>query len=108
MILKLIKWHPNYEGVLHGHNNQHCYFKLLEGSLNEVIVNTDSKRERERIYEINNIGYISDKIGQHKIKNLSNDYSYSLHVYFKNNNNPTVFDPDSNHLLFEEQAKTSK
>ena len=68
MILKLIKWYPNYEGRIHGHNNQHCYFKLLQGSLNEVIVNTNS--EREQIYEINNIGYISDINGQHRIKNL--------------------------------------
>lgn len=104
LVLKLIKWHPNYEGQFHGHNNHHCYFKLLDGNLNEVIVNANS--EREKTYEVNSIGYISDKIGQHKIKNLSNDFSYSLHVYFKNN--PTVFDPEANHPLFEEQAKTSK
>ena len=105
LILKLIKWHPNYEGHLHGHNNQHCYFKLLDGSLSEVVINANS--EREKIYKVNNIGYISDTIGQHKIKNLSNDFSYSLHVYFKNNNT-IFFDPEAKHLLFEEQVKTSK
>jgi hypothetical protein len=106
LVLKLIKWHPNYEGSLHGHNNQHCYFKLLNGSLSETIVNTNSEREITRTYEVNNIGYISDTIGQHKIKNLLNDYSYSLHVYFKNNNT-NLHDLEPNHLLFEEQAKTS-
>ena len=105
LILKLIKWHPNYEGQFHGHNNHHCYFKLLDGRLNEVISNANS--EREKTYEVNSIGYISDKYGQHKIKNLSNDFSYSLHVYFKDNN-INFHDPDSNHPLFEEQAKTSK
>jgi len=101
LILKLIKWHPKYEGQFHGHNDYHCYFKILHGNLSENILKSYS--EKEKIYEVNNIGYISDTIGQHKIKNLSNDYSYSLHIYFKNNN----LEIDSNHLLFEEQAEIS-
>lgn len=104
LTIKLIKWNPYYEGPIHGHNNNHCYFKVVNGSLNEII-NTNSNMKVENYYQVQNIGYISDTVGQHKIKNLSNDYSYSLHIYFKNNIIKNYND-ETNHLLFEEQAKT--
>lgn len=91
LTLKLIKWHPYYEGQLHGHDNQHCYFKVLNGNLNETTINTNTDFKIEKSYNAQNIGYISDTIGQHKIKNLSKDFSYSLHVYFK-------ISDDFNHL----------
>ena len=99
LVMKIIKWNPKYEGEFHGHNGNHCYYKILDGNLRETINNETIKKDF--FHGPNTIGYISDNIGQHKIKNFSNDYAYSLHIYFKNDH------PDFNHLLFEEQAKTS-
>ena len=87
LIIKLIKWHPDYEGQFHNHNGHHCYYKVLDGKICETInTNDDNDILKHRIYAPNSIGYISDEIGEHKIKNLLSDkHSYSLHVYFKNN-----------------------
>lgn len=87
MLVKLIKWEPNYEGHFHNHNNHHCYYKVLDGALNETVKNECSEQLYKRSYKPNMIGYISDTVGQHKIKNMSNNYSYSLHVYYKSNSN---------------------
>ena len=83
LIVKLIKWDPNYEGLLHNHDNNYCYFKILKGELNETIVNSKLKNNLEKTHKKDDIGFICDSIGEHKIKNLSDDFSYSLHVYFK-------------------------
>lgn len=87
MLVKLIKWEPKYEGHFHNHNNHHCYYKVLDGSLNETVKNKHSDQLYQRSYTPNMIGYISDTVGQHKITNISNDFSYSLHVYYKSNSN---------------------
>lgn len=83
LMLKIIKWHPNYNGHFHNHNDHYCYFKVLSGHLYETLNNQNIITNK--YYTPHSIGYISNNIEQHKIKNLLNDNSYSLHVYFKNN-----------------------
>ena len=87
MLVKLIKWEPNYEGHFHNHDNHQCYYKVLDGALTETVKNEHIDQLYQRSYTPNMIGYISDNVGQHKITNISNDFSYSLHVYYKSNSN---------------------
>ena len=81
LIIKLIKWHPNYEGGFHNHDNYQCYFKVLDGVLCENVRKLEENYKH--IYKPNMIGYISDTIGDHKITNLSDDFSYSINVYYR-------------------------
>lgn len=79
--IKIIRWDPFYSGCYHFHENNACYYKVLEGVLHETVNMEDT--ELTKVIEKNDIGFIHDRMGPHKIKNLIDDYSYSLHVYYK-------------------------
>ena len=83
LIVKVIKWSPDYQGVFHHHTGLNCYYKILDGKIKETIKHKNSGLITNNIHKLHGIGYINDNIGLHKIKNLSDDYTYSLHVYFK-------------------------
>ena len=86
LIIKAISWDPKYIGEFHNHNNHQCYYKILKGSLSETIQNTKFKTPlRETVYDEHNIGFICDKTGEHKIKNIMDSSTYSIHIYYKNN-----------------------
>ena len=86
LLIKVIKWSPNYQGIFHHHTGYNCYYKLLYGTLRESVKHTNNNMITDSIHKLHSIGYITDNIGSHKIKNLSDDYTYSLHVYFKTDN----------------------
>ena len=78
--LYLIKWEPGAESIIHNHNPPGCSYKVINGLLEETCYlnnKTISKFKLERNY----IRFINDDIGKHKIKNLLNKPSMSLHVY---------------------------
>ena len=76
-----IFWNRNSESKIHDHSNNGCYYKLLKGNLNEYVYNTDLN-----IIRVNNIledelSYIDNDIGYHKILNPENELAISVHVY---------------------------
>jgi len=87
--LLILVWSPGRGSPIHDHANAHCVMKILKGSLTETIYeapNPDKpctpKMKRTRIYAENEVTYISDKIGVHKISNTSEkDLAVSLHLY---------------------------
>ena len=81
LIIKFIRWDPYYKGDYHFHDNNSCYYKVLEGALHETV--RVENTELTKVIKKNDIGFIHDRMGPHKIKNLINDYSYSLHIYYK-------------------------
>ncbi|CBY00667.1 hypothetical protein LEMA_P017970.1 [Plenodomus lingam JN3] len=75
------------------HSNAHCIMKVLKGSLQEtrydwptVALNKGEKRPldviSQKTYERDQVTYMSDKLGLHKIKNPHpTEYAVSLHLY---------------------------
>ena len=55
--------------------------KILEGSLKEDIYDKNIKIKNQNYLVKNNVKYIDDKIGYHKILNNYNSYTYSIHIY---------------------------
>ena len=79
----LIKWYPNVETDLHGHEGKECKYMLLKGSYlfeerlnNNSFVKSYTKIKPFKIYHIN------DKIGLHKMINSENEIKWSLHKYY--------------------------
>ena len=90
--------------VLHGchvhmlticsHANAHCIMKILKGSLVEtryawptVDLNTNKDQPlnviSEKTYEADQVAYMSDKLGLHRISNPDpHDYAVSLHCQY--------------------------
>lgn len=95
--LLIVVWNPGRSSPIHDHANAHCVMKLLKGSLKEVLydtphcnansLNSDGSVTppqvvKETLYHENEVTYISDKIGLHKICNLSaTEPAISLHLY---------------------------
>lgn len=82
-----IKWWNNAVSGIHAHPKEKCFFKILEGNLQEYVYPpyTDgSNLFIKHSYSAGHVAYIDDSIGFHNIVNSNNHDAYSLHLYFKN------------------------
>lgn len=86
--LLILVWSPQKSSAIHDHANAHCCMKVLKGELKESLydipkeVGHELVPKKETILTREDVGYISDDIGLHKISNpLPNDYAVSLHLY---------------------------
>lgn len=80
---------PGRGSPIHDHANAHCIMKMLKGTLRETLYlmpdqsnNTKPRPFKETTYARDEVTYISDKIGLHKIENASQtEPAISLHLY---------------------------
>ena len=76
----LICWTKNSYSVIHNHPKDGCIMKLLEGELEEELYNTNLELVDTRKICKNDVTYIDDTIGLHKII-ARNNVAISLHIY---------------------------
>ncbi|ETN45792.1 uncharacterized protein HMPREF1541_09625 [Cyphellophora europaea CBS 101466] len=92
--LLIVVWNPGKGSPIHDHADAHCVMKVLKGTLKETLydmplqaeekdgIRTPPQVVKETIYDNNQVTYISDDIGLHKISNPSStDIAVSLHLY---------------------------
>ncbi|KAF2875546.1 RmlC-like cupin domain-containing protein [Massariosphaeria phaeospora] len=91
--LLILVWSPGKGSPVHDHANAHCIMKILKGRLTEtryawptVHLNNDDQQPLnatgETVYKSNEVTYMSDKLGLHRISNAdSTEYAVSLHLY---------------------------
>ncbi|KAL1961336.1 hypothetical protein VTO42DRAFT_64 [Malbranchea cinnamomea] len=92
--LLVLVWSPGKSSPIHDHANAHCVMKILKGSLKETLYDWPDKDKvekgedsplkitRETVYEENQVNYMSDKLGLHKITNPDpENFAVSLHLY---------------------------
>lgn len=96
--LLVIVWNPGRSSPIHDHADAHCVMKMLKGTLTETLYamppganeqNPSSSGSltppaviKETVYNGNQVTYISDQIGLHKISNPSTtEVAVSLHLY---------------------------
>jgi hypothetical protein len=87
----IIKWDLNKISNIHNHAKNGCYLKLLQGKLQEQIFNNHLSLIKTSTINENDISYIQDTLGFHKIINISDIISYSLHFYSPPNHNTQYF-----------------
>ena len=75
--LILISWQKDYETEHHFHPENGCLLRILEGSLMEDIKLDENNKIN--FYGTNNISYMHNTKGSHKITALSQ--TFSLHLY---------------------------
>lgn len=85
--LLILAWSPGKSLAIHDHANAHCCMKVLGGQLVESLYDVPESegheltpRQNTSLYR-DQVGYISDDIGLHKISNPLDEVSYSLHLY---------------------------
>ncbi|PAV60014.1 hypothetical protein WR25_18059 [Diploscapter pachys] len=88
--MMLLCWGPGMCTNIHDHAGSHCFVKMLQGELLETRFafpeNDDQieplKMIEESRFGINEVSYMSDKLGLHRMENPSHSESaVSLHVY---------------------------
>tara|TARA_Y200000002_G_C22581575_1_gene621105 strand:+ start:322 stop:801 length:480 start_codon:yes stop_codon:yes gene_type:complete len=89
----LVCWLPLQKTKIHNHSENGCLIRILEGEMNEIIYEPKNKEiiTTNNMYQ-NDIQYIDDKIGVHKMINTSDKNCISLHIYSPPNFKATFFD----------------
>ncbi|KAJ4423062.1 hypothetical protein N0V82_002329 [Gnomoniopsis sp. IMI 355080] len=84
--LLVLVWTPGKGSPIHDHGNAHCIMKILHGNLTESryeFPNSDKEQPmeliREATYKENQVAYMADELGLHKMENRGDDYAISLH-----------------------------
>ena len=65
-----IFWFQNSESPYHDHSDNGCYYKVLDGILEETILNNNKEVIKQKNINNNIVGYMDNSIGYHKIKNI--------------------------------------
>ncbi|KAG2734070.1 hypothetical protein G9P44_003595 [Scheffersomyces stipitis] len=86
--LLILVWSPGKSSAIHDHAKAHCCMKILSGELVESLYEfpqdegSHMKCVKQTTMHRDEVGYISDNIGLHKISNPQSDkVSVSLHLY---------------------------
>ena len=76
----IITWNKNSKSEIHDHCKNGCAFKLLQGNLKEDIYDSKLNKIESEIILPNNISFINNNMGYHRIIN-QDVLSVSMHIY---------------------------
>jgi cysteine dioxygenase len=97
--LILLCWEGGQVTPIHDHGGEECWVKIIEGEFRETIYKENEVGElnivKTVISKSNDITYMIDFMGFHRLKNLANKRSMSLHLYAKPIRNCKMFDENS-------------
>ncbi|PON22390.1 cysteine dioxygenase [Trichoderma gamsii] len=87
--LLVLVWSPGKGSPIHDHGNAHCLMKILRGDLTETryaFPNDDEPEGQmtvisEKTYRENQVTYMADDLGLHRVSNRGSDFAVSLHLY---------------------------
>lgn len=81
----LIHWKPGRASDIHGHDGGSCFYKLLQGKLEELRYSPEKKPRllTTHSYRSGSMAYIDDSIAYHQVGNPYGSSAISLHVYLK-------------------------
>lgn len=88
--LMILCWNKNQGSAIHDHSNSHCFIKVLDGQITEHVYNAPEFEQNSNalqiksvnVYSVDEISYIHDKIGYHKVSNESlTNPAITLHLY---------------------------
>lgn len=85
--LKLVLvWSPGRGSPVHDHGNAHCLMKILKGNLTETRYAFPQHKQSqplniisERTHIENDVAYMADDLGLHRMSNRGSDFAVSLH-----------------------------
>ncbi|KAM3515798.1 hypothetical protein MY11210_000569 [Beauveria gryllotalpidicola] len=87
--LLVLVWSPGKGSPIHDHGNAHCLMKILKGNLTETRYEFPQQGESsgplkvitEKTYKENQVAYMADELGLHRVSNKGSDFAVSLHLY---------------------------
>ncbi|KAL7950074.1 RmlC-like cupin domain-containing protein [Trichoderma barbatum] len=108
--LLVLVWSPGKGSPIHDHGNAHCVMKILRGELTETRYAFPEKNEpeglmtviSEKTYKENQVTYMADELGLHRVSNRGSDFAVSLHLY-----TPPNVAKEGCHIFDEKTGKRS-
>jgi len=104
--LILICWGEGQGTAVHGHDGEDCWVYLLEGEIDEVYFNINDDNDLQEVgsHKVipNQLTFMNDKVGFHKLENCYEGKSMSLHLYAKPIENCVSFDETSQSFVKRE------
>lgn len=105
--LLLLCWEPGQETPIHGHDDQKCWVRIVEGTFSEILYDFDESSGEMKFLKKGKPGkgemtYMQDSMGYHSLKNDSSLRALSLHLYAKPILSCEVYDEDNNELEIKE------
>ncbi|VBB84118.1 Putative Cysteine dioxygenase [Podospora comata] len=109
--LLVLVWSPGKGSPIHDHGNAHCLMKILRGDLTETRYAFPEAGEEEKkpmkvisekVYKENQVAYMADELGVHRVWNRGSDFAVSLHLY-----TPPNVAKGGCHIFNEETGKKS-
>jgi cysteine dioxygenase len=84
--LFVVSWMPKSGSTIHDHSKNGCLFKILRGELIEERYSmNDIKLESSNLFKKDDIGYIENEEGLHRMINKTENIVVSLHLYSPSN-----------------------
>jgi len=78
--LLLCCWKPDQQSAFHGHPNQGCLVKIIEGTTTQEVEFVDGSLKTNENPK-GSVAYIDDSIGIHRVWNGGKENAVSLHLY---------------------------
>ncbi|MDG5492851.1 cysteine dioxygenase family protein [Psychroserpens sp. SPM9] len=101
--LILLCWNSNQETTIHGHDGEDCWVYLVEGEMEEVFYAIDNDHNLLEVgaHKIlpEQLTFMNDRLGFHKLRNSHQGTSISLHVYAKPIERCVSFDETSQQFV---------
>ena len=79
--LFVVSWMPGKGSTIHDHSKNIYLFKILRGELIEERYSNEIKLENSTLFNGNDIGYIENEEGLHRMLNKTDEIVVSLHLY---------------------------
>ncbi|TXD52627.1 hypothetical protein ES044_03635 [Polaribacter sp. IC066] len=97
--LILICWCAGHQTAIHDHGGEECWVKIIDGEFKETIYKQDEADTlnlvKTSFSKTNEITYMKDFMGFHRLENIANKRSMSLHLYAKPIRTCNMFDEES-------------
>jgi cysteine dioxygenase len=104
--LILLCWEKGQITPIHDHGGEECWVKIIQGEFRETIYKVDEADELHQVKSMistaGDISYMIDFMGCHRLENLSDERSMSLHLYAKPIRNCRLFDEDAGKFIEKE------
>ena len=106
--LILICWCEGHKTPIHDHGGEECWVKVIDGEFKETIYKQNDAEELTMIKsstsKSNEVTYMKDFMGFHRLENISNKRSMTLHLYAKPIRNCNIFDEDSKTFVSKDMS----
>lgn len=106
--LILLCWKAGQITPIHDHGGEECWVRVIQGEFKETIYTAGEAGKLHEVTTIrskaDDVTYMIDFMGFHRIENLSSDRSMTLHLYAKPIRTCNVLDEDAGVFVSKEMA----